>query len=163
MITIFCDFRQFSANKLAFFQKSMFKFSFVLSKKRQFFCKHFWRNYFKNHSIGPRSFIRRFDSFVRKFRRKLFHEIDGFRLTWRSGQWWLLAASLALAAPAAALRCKTTNPDGPQGPILQSSVMHAVATSSEKTRARFLQQKPGADVDFSNIFAEKFCEKIGVF
>jgi hypothetical protein len=43
MITIFCDFPQFSAKKLAFFLntnvmiKLFSKFSFVLSQKRQFF------------------------------------------------------------------------------------------------------------------------------
>jgi hypothetical protein len=43
MITIFCDFCQFSAKKLAFFSKTNLminffsKFGFVLSQKRQFF------------------------------------------------------------------------------------------------------------------------------
>jgi hypothetical protein len=43
MITIFCDFRQFSAKKLAFFSKTnvminfFSKFGFVLRQKRQFF------------------------------------------------------------------------------------------------------------------------------
>jgi hypothetical protein len=51
-ITIFCDFRQFSAKKLAFFSKTnvMIKifeyFSFVLSQKRQFFRNFFRRKYF---------------------------------------------------------------------------------------------------------------------
>jgi hypothetical protein len=44
MITIFCDFCQFSANKLAFFSKTNVmktisaKTSSSLSKKRQYFC-----------------------------------------------------------------------------------------------------------------------------
>jgi hypothetical protein len=44
VITIFCDFCQFSVKKLAFFSKTnvMIKifayFSFVLRQKRQFFC-----------------------------------------------------------------------------------------------------------------------------
>jgi hypothetical protein len=44
MITIFCDFRQFSAKKLAFFSKTnvvikiFAKTSSSLSKKRQYFC-----------------------------------------------------------------------------------------------------------------------------
>jgi hypothetical protein len=44
MITIFCDFRQFSAKKLAFFSKTnvmieiFAKTSSSLTKKRQYFC-----------------------------------------------------------------------------------------------------------------------------
>jgi hypothetical protein len=44
MITIFCDFRQFSAKKIGVFLKNQCydqffsKFSFVLSQKRQYFC-----------------------------------------------------------------------------------------------------------------------------
>jgi hypothetical protein len=50
MITIFCDFPQFSAKILAFFQKPMLydqffsKFGFVLSQKRQFLAKFFCEN-----------------------------------------------------------------------------------------------------------------------
>jgi hypothetical protein len=61
MITILCDFSQFSAKKLAFFLNTnvminfFSKFSFVLSQKRHFFCKIFRQKYFKNHNIGPRS------------------------------------------------------------------------------------------------------------
>jgi hypothetical protein len=50
MITIFCDFRQFSAKKLAFFSKTnvmiiiFAKTSSSLSKKRQFFAKFFGEN-----------------------------------------------------------------------------------------------------------------------
>jgi hypothetical protein len=50
MITIFCDFSQFSAKKLAFFsQKQCYdhffsKFSFVLSQKRQVFARFFGEN-----------------------------------------------------------------------------------------------------------------------
>jgi hypothetical protein len=61
MITIFGDFSQFSAKKLAFFLNTnvMINFfqnipSFVLSQKRQFFHKNFWQKYLKNHNIGPR-------------------------------------------------------------------------------------------------------------
>jgi hypothetical protein len=59
MLTIFCDFCQFSAKKLAFFSKTnvminfFSKFGFVLSQKRQFFRQIFRRKYFKNHNIGP--------------------------------------------------------------------------------------------------------------
>jgi hypothetical protein len=50
MITIFCDFPQFSAKKMAFFLNSNVminfcsKFSFVLSQKRQFFANFFCEN-----------------------------------------------------------------------------------------------------------------------
>jgi hypothetical protein len=58
MITIFCDFRQFSAKKLAFFSitnvmiKVLHNIAF-LSQKRQLFRWIFRRKYFKNHNIGP--------------------------------------------------------------------------------------------------------------
>jgi hypothetical protein len=61
MITIFCDFSQFSAKKFGVFLKNqcydhnLAKISFVLSQKRRFFGKNFWRKHFKNHNIGPRS------------------------------------------------------------------------------------------------------------
>jgi hypothetical protein len=64
MITIFCDFCQFSAKKLAFFSKTnvmitiFAKTSSSLSKKRQLFRKIFWRKYFKNHNIGPRNWMK---------------------------------------------------------------------------------------------------------
>jgi hypothetical protein len=60
MITIFGDFWQFSAKELALFSKdqcydqSFEWFSFVLSKKRQVFCRFFQRKHFKNHNIDPR-------------------------------------------------------------------------------------------------------------
>jgi hypothetical protein len=60
MITIFCDFSQFLAKKLAFFLNTnvminfFSKFSFVSSQKRQFFRKIFRRKYLKNHNIGSR-------------------------------------------------------------------------------------------------------------
>jgi hypothetical protein len=60
MITIFCDFWQFSAKKLAFFSKTnvMIKVLHNLAlfwvTKRQFFRWIFRRKYFKNHNIGPR-------------------------------------------------------------------------------------------------------------
>jgi hypothetical protein len=47
MITIFCDFRQFLAKKLAFFSKTnvmikiLHNFIFVSSRKRQFFAEFF--------------------------------------------------------------------------------------------------------------------------
>jgi hypothetical protein len=58
MITIFCDFRQFSAKKLAFFSKTnvMMKFLFNLALfrvKNAKFCWFFWRKNFKNHNIDP--------------------------------------------------------------------------------------------------------------
>jgi hypothetical protein len=59
MITIFCDFSQFSAKKIGGFLKYQFminlKNSFVLSQKRQFCRKMFRRKYLKNHNIGPLS------------------------------------------------------------------------------------------------------------
>jgi hypothetical protein len=57
MITIFCDFCQISAKKLAFFSKTnvmitiFAKTSFVLSQKRQSFPEFFGEK--KNHNIGP--------------------------------------------------------------------------------------------------------------
>jgi hypothetical protein len=59
MITIFCDFPQFSAKKLAFFQKPtlwsiFFKIWLCLESKTPIFRKIFLRKYFKNHNIGPR-------------------------------------------------------------------------------------------------------------
>jgi hypothetical protein len=61
MITIFCDFRHFFGEKMAFFSKPNTQcydqkfayFSFVLSQKRQFFRCIFRRKYLKNHNIGP--------------------------------------------------------------------------------------------------------------
>jgi hypothetical protein len=58
MITIFCDFRQFSTKKLAFFSKTnvminLFKIYLFFSQKRQFFRKNFRPKYFLNHNIGP--------------------------------------------------------------------------------------------------------------
>jgi hypothetical protein len=59
MITIFCDFRQFSAKKLAFFSKPnvMIKFLHYLAlfwvKNANYFAKIFGENIFKNHNIGP--------------------------------------------------------------------------------------------------------------
>jgi hypothetical protein len=48
MITIFGDFRQFSAKKLALFSKTndqnIAYFSFVFSQKRQFFSRIFGEN-----------------------------------------------------------------------------------------------------------------------
>jgi hypothetical protein len=52
MITIFCDFRQFSAQKLAFFSRTNVMIIFAnisssLSKKRQFFRQFFGENILK--------------------------------------------------------------------------------------------------------------------
>jgi hypothetical protein len=64
MITIFGDFRQFSAKKLAFFSKTnvMIKFlhnnSFVLSQKRLFFRRIFGQKYFLNRKIGIQELVR---------------------------------------------------------------------------------------------------------
>jgi hypothetical protein len=61
MITIFCDFSQFSAKKIGVFLKYQYcdhifsKFAFVSSQKRQFFREIIWRKYFQNHNIGPSS------------------------------------------------------------------------------------------------------------
>jgi hypothetical protein len=51
MITIFCDFCQFSAKNGGFLKNECYdqlfsKFSFVLSQKRQFFAEFFRRKYF---------------------------------------------------------------------------------------------------------------------
>jgi hypothetical protein len=60
MITIFCDFRQFSAKKLVFFSKTnvMIKILHNLPlfwvKNGNFFRWIFRRKYFKIHNIGPR-------------------------------------------------------------------------------------------------------------
>jgi hypothetical protein len=59
MITIFCDFWQFSAKKLAFFSKTnvMIKFlhnlALIWVKNANIFAKYFGENIFKNHNIGP--------------------------------------------------------------------------------------------------------------
>jgi hypothetical protein len=58
MITIFCDFCQFSAKKLAFFSKTndmitiFAKSSSSLSEKRQYFLQYFGEIFLNN--IGPR-------------------------------------------------------------------------------------------------------------
>jgi hypothetical protein len=55
MITIFCDFSQFSAKTLAFFSKTnvmiiiFAQFSFVFSLKRQFYCENFKKS--QNRSL----------------------------------------------------------------------------------------------------------------
>jgi hypothetical protein len=58
MITIFCDFCQFSAKKMALFSKTnvMIKFLHNLalfSVKMSFLADFFRRKYLKNHNIGP--------------------------------------------------------------------------------------------------------------
>jgi hypothetical protein len=64
MITIFSDFWQFSAKKLAFFSKTnvmitiFAKFAVVWAKNTNIFAKNFRRKHLKNHNIGPRYFCR---------------------------------------------------------------------------------------------------------
>jgi hypothetical protein len=61
--TIICDFRQFSAKKLAFFSKTNAIIIFCkknirsLSKKTSIFRQIFRRKYFLNHKIGPRTIL----------------------------------------------------------------------------------------------------------
>jgi hypothetical protein len=58
MITIFCDFWQFSA-KMALLSKTnvmikiLVNLALFFSQKRQFFHRIFWRKCLKNHIIGP--------------------------------------------------------------------------------------------------------------
>jgi hypothetical protein len=59
MITMFCDFRQFSAKNWRFSKKPMLWSKFCIiylcfESKRQFFRWIFRRKYFLNHNIGPR-------------------------------------------------------------------------------------------------------------
>jgi hypothetical protein len=60
IITIFCDFCQFSAKKIGVFPKyhcydPIFKkITFVVSQKRQFFSQNFSAKISKNRNIGPR-------------------------------------------------------------------------------------------------------------
>jgi hypothetical protein len=67
IITIFCDFCQFSTNNLAFFSKAnatitfSAKLLFVWVKNANVFAKLFGEIFFENHNIGPR------------FRKKLKH------------------------------------------------------------------------------------------
>jgi hypothetical protein len=59
MITIFCDFSQFLAKKLAFFLNTNVMINFFQNlalfrvKNANFFAKFFWQKYLKNHNIGP--------------------------------------------------------------------------------------------------------------
>jgi hypothetical protein len=58
MITIFCDFSQFSAKKMAFFLNNNVMIYFfqkldLFWVKNAIFCKIFRRKYFKNHNISP--------------------------------------------------------------------------------------------------------------
>jgi hypothetical protein len=58
MITIFCDFRQFSAKKLAFFSKTNVMIKILHSLplfwvKNANFCQQILRKHLKNHNIGP--------------------------------------------------------------------------------------------------------------
>jgi hypothetical protein len=72
MITIFGNFRQFSAKKLAFFSqtnvmiKILHNLGFVLSQKRQFFRQILRQKYLKNHNIGPWSKRRQFDTQLKR-------------------------------------------------------------------------------------------------
>jgi hypothetical protein len=61
MITIFCHFCQFSAEKMALFSKTDVMITIfaktnrgLSKKKRKNFRKIFRRKYLKNHNIGPR-------------------------------------------------------------------------------------------------------------
>jgi hypothetical protein len=53
MITIFCDFRQFGAKKMAFFSKTNVMIK-ILHNLALFWVEFFGENIFKNHNIGPR-------------------------------------------------------------------------------------------------------------
>jgi hypothetical protein len=59
MITIFCDFRQFSEKKLAFFSKTnvvikiLHNLALFEVKNANFFAEFFGEKIFKNHNIGP--------------------------------------------------------------------------------------------------------------
>jgi hypothetical protein len=59
MITIFCDFRPFSAKKLAFFSKTNVMMKILHNsalfwvKNANFFADFFGENIEKNHNIGP--------------------------------------------------------------------------------------------------------------
>jgi hypothetical protein len=58
MITIFCDFSQFSAKigvflKYQCYDQLFSEFIFVLSQKRQFFAKFFGKNILKIKTSGP--------------------------------------------------------------------------------------------------------------
>jgi hypothetical protein len=69
MIAIFCDFRQFSANKLAFFSKANLMIIFFLQKLVVVWARNanFFANFLankKNHNIGPCS-----DSILDRWRR----------------------------------------------------------------------------------------------
>jgi hypothetical protein len=60
MITIFSDFRQFSARKMAFISKNNVMINFfqklaVVWAKTPYFRQIIWRKYISNHNIGPRS------------------------------------------------------------------------------------------------------------
>jgi hypothetical protein len=61
MITIFCDFCQFSAKKLAFFSKTNVmttifqKLAVAFAKNSNIFANFFGENILKNHNIGPGS------------------------------------------------------------------------------------------------------------
>jgi hypothetical protein len=61
MITIFCDFSQFSAKKLAFFSKTNVMIIFFQNlasfrvKNANFFANFLAKIFKKNHNIGPRS------------------------------------------------------------------------------------------------------------
>jgi hypothetical protein len=52
MITIFCDFRHFSAKKWRFFSKT--NVTIKILHHLALFCRKIWRKYLKNQNIGPR-------------------------------------------------------------------------------------------------------------
>jgi hypothetical protein len=60
MITIFCDFRQFSAKKIAFISKTNVVIKFLhlaLSQKRLFFAEFFGENIQKIITSVPETFL----------------------------------------------------------------------------------------------------------
>jgi hypothetical protein len=59
MITIFCDFWQFSAKYWHSSQKAMLRSNFcIIQLCFESKTPIFWRKYLKNHNIGPRSLVR---------------------------------------------------------------------------------------------------------
>jgi hypothetical protein len=99
MITIFCDFRQYSAKQLAFFLKPMLwsffhnLHCFVLSQKRHFSANLFGENIFKNHSIGSWQTI---------------------KLCWKN--WRLTRTSTASSRTWSCTRCRRSRRRGRRGP-----------------------------------------------
>jgi hypothetical protein len=55
LLTIFCDFWQFSAKKPMLWSKFLHNLALFWVKNANFFAKFFAEKYLKNHNIGPRS------------------------------------------------------------------------------------------------------------